>query len=281
MNKLSMAIAGISFLFAGTLFAENAETKENEFSMGVQLRPRAEYRNGVLFPRSTGQTPAGFINNRARLMMDYKRDRLSIGLAAQHVGVWGQDAQIEKDGRMMINEAWANLDLGSGLFMKFGRQSLVYDDERILGSLDWNVSGRFHDALKLGYENTQNKLHVILAFNQNDERRIDGTYYSMTDAQPYKSMQTVWYQHLCPADFRISFIFMNLGQETGTQENADTKFMQTFGTNLNYLQKDWQLNGTFIIRREKKLKVERRLRPLCGRLTELTGLTPNGVYWQV
>lgn len=29
--------------------------KENEFSMSMQIRPRAEYRNGALFPRLEGR----------------------------------------------------------------------------------------------------------------------------------------------------------------------------------------------------------------------------------
>jgi len=32
--------------------------------------------------------------------------------SAQQVGVWGQDPQIASNGRTMINEAWANLNLG-------------------------------------------------------------------------------------------------------------------------------------------------------------------------
>ena len=47
--------------------------KENEFSMSMQIRPRAEYRNGAIVPRNEGQKAASFINNRARLSLDYKR----------------------------------------------------------------------------------------------------------------------------------------------------------------------------------------------------------------
>ncbi len=225
---------------------ETKDSKENVFSIGVQIRPRAEYRNGVLFPRGEGVEPAGFINNRARLSMGYKRDRLSLGLAAQHVGVWGQDPQIDKNGRFILNEAWANLDLGGGFFAKLGRQSLIYDDDRILGSLDWNVAGRFHDALKLGYEDPMNKLHLILAFNQNDERTIGGTYYA-PGAQPYKNMQTAWYQHIANKEFNISFLLMNLGQEGGNAEEqkSDTKYLQTLGTNISYRPGNFQLYGTF------------------------------------
>ncbi len=76
---------------------------------------------------------------------------LSMKISAQHVGVWGQDPQIDTNGRFIMNEAWAKLDFGAGFFAQLGRQTLSYDDERILGGLDWNVAGRYHDALKLGY----------------------------------------------------------------------------------------------------------------------------------
>lgn len=176
--------------------------------MSMQIRPRAEYRNGALFPREEGDKAAAFINNRARLSMEYKRTNLSMKISAQHVGVWGQDAQIDKNGRFIMNEAWAKLGFGAGFFAQLGRQTLSYDDERILGGLDWNVAGRYHDALKLGYENRAHKLHFILAFNQNDEKTIGGTYYN-NGGQPYKNMQTLWYHYTAeglPLDASFHFL---------------------------------------------------------------------------
>ncbi|WP_299363562.1 alginate export family protein [uncultured Parabacteroides sp.] len=249
MKKLMFLLSGLVLWSSGILRAEekeNKDAKENTFSMNIQIRPRAEYRNGVLFPRNKGDEATGFINNRARLTMNYGRDNLSIGLSAQHVGVWGQDPQIDKNGRFILNEAWAQLDFGHGFFAKLGRQSLVYDDERILGALDWNVAGRYHDALKLGYRDDANQLDLILSFNQNDEKTIGGTYYA-PGAQPYKTMQTLWYQHTFSPDFRASFLFMNLGIEPEDPETkkADTKYMQTLGTNLYYLPGNWTFGGTF------------------------------------
>ena len=110
-----------------------------------------------------------------------------------------------------------------------GRQALVYDDERILGGLDWNVAGRYHDALKLGYANKNNEVHLILAFNQNDEKKIGGTYYA-SGAQPYKNMQTVWYHYKADnVPFGASLLFMNLGLETGDKATDDshTRYLQT------------------------------------------------------
>lgn len=255
MKKWILLFSGLLICNSG--FAEGKDTentKDNDFSLGVQIRPRAEYRNGVLFPHAKDADAAGFINNRARISMGYQRDRLSLGLSAQHVGVWGQDPQTDKNGRFMLNEAWANLDFGSGFFAKLGRQSLIYDDDRILGSLDWNVSGRFHDALKVGYEDTANKLHLITAFNQNDEKVIGGTYYA-PGGQPYKNMQTLWYQHIANKEFNISFLIMNLGREAGSAEElkSDTEYLQTLGTNISYKPGDLSLYGTFYYQTGKTL----------------------------
>lgn len=233
-------------LLPGMAWAQKSE-KENEFTMSMQIRPRAEYRNGALYPRIEGDKAASFINNRARLSMEYKRSDLSMKISAQHVGVWGQDPQIDTNGRFIMNEAWAKLNLGSGFFAQLGRQTLSYDDERILGGLDWNVAGRYHDALKLGYEHNAHKLHFILAFNQNREKTKGGTYY-YDGAQPYKNMQTLWYHYTADAlPLNASLLFMNLGLETGdaATETSDTRYLQTFGTYITYKPQSWDLQGAF------------------------------------
>jgi len=241
----------LGWLLCNTGFAQNNDnTKSNELNISAQLRTRAEYRDGYGSPHADGTDPGGFINDRARLSFDYKRDNLSLGFSAQQVGVWGQDPQIAGTGRMMMNEAWANLKFGDGFFMKLGRQSLVYDDERILGGLDWNVAGRYHDALKLGYENPQNKLNAVFAFNQNSEGtpgNPNGTFYTIQNPGPgYKAMQMLWYQHIGSKKFNISLLAMNLGLETGTAPGTtNVKYLQTFGTNLSYQPGSFQLYGSF------------------------------------
>lgn len=233
-------------LLPGMSWAQKSE-KENEFSMSMQIRPRAEYRNGSLFPRSEGDEAASFINNRARLSMEYKRLDLSMKISVQHVGVWGQDPQIDTNGRFIMNEAWAKLNFGTGFFAQLGRQTLSYDDERILGGLDWNVAGRYHDALKLGYANKASQLHFILAFNQNKEKTKGDTYY-YDGAQPYKNMQTLWYHYTADGlPLNASLLFMNLGLETGdaATETSHTRYLQTFGTYITYKPQSWDMQGAF------------------------------------
>lgn len=233
MNTKLFLLAGLLLTGSSVSFAQtdtNTSAKENEFSMSLQIRSRAEYRNGALTPRYENQQAAVFINDRNRLSLAYARKGLKMGLSVQNTGVWGDMPQINKSSDVSVYEAWGQISSDNGLFAKFGRQVLSYDDERILGALDWNVNGRSHDALKLGFENPVHKLNAVLAFNQNSERVIGGTYY--TPQQPYKTMQTLWYHYDGSAVFKPSVLFMNLGFEKGNQMTGESELanLQTIGT---------------------------------------------------
>ena len=225
-----------------------AQEQDGDFSIKAQLRNRAEYRNGVLMPRYEGDLPASFISNRARISLGYDNKFLSMGVSGQNVSVWGSRPQIENKGDFMLNEAWAKLS-HNNFFAQIGRQQLAYDDDRILGTLDWNQSGRWHDVLKMGYEDTNNKLHLILGYNNTSESIRNGQYFA--GAQPYKRMQTLWYQYDTKSSFAASFILLNLGLESGTpatgvnEAMAKTSYMQTIGTNLSYGHDALKLLGTF------------------------------------
>ncbi|MDR0505575.1 MAG: alginate export family protein [Dysgonamonadaceae bacterium] len=232
-----------TILLLASSFSLSAQEDKEAFSMSAQLRSRGEYRNGALFPRTEGELPATFINDRVRLSMDYKRPNLELKLAGQHVGVWGQDPQVDKNGRFMLNEAWGKINYNK-FYIQIGRQVISYDDERILGALDWNTSGRFHDALKAGYSTGINSVDLILAFNQNDEKIKGGSYYAL-GGQPYKSMQTVWYHYgNNTIPFNISLLAMNLGWQLGDENNPSNRYMQTLGSYATYKKKAWNVNGS-------------------------------------
>ncbi len=242
-RKKCLVLSLILIVSGNFIFAQ----EKGEISIKGQLRPRAEYRHGVISPIGEDQKPSSFISNRARFNIGYDNGFLSMGFGAQDVSVWGERPQIDNNPRTTgINEAWARI-ARSGYFAQLGRQMLTYDDDRILGTLDWNQAGRFHDALKLGYENTAHKIHLILAYNQHGQLLNSGTYYA--GGQPYKTMQTAWYKYDRGA-FNTSFLLMNLGFEGGTAGTveeapaAKTKNMQTMGANVNYKINSLGLSGS-------------------------------------
>ena len=205
---------------------------ENQLTIDAQLRTRGEYNNGASVPRYQGQSSATFINERARVGVGYQRQNLELKVAVQHTGIWGQDGINTPDGSVAMNEAWAKLKFGNGGFVQVGRQQLSYDDERILGGLDWHVSGNWHDAVRLGYEEQHNKFHFIFAWNQPFANNR-GNFYE--GPMPYKAMQTLWYYHQFEKNpLGLSLMLMNLGRDGGELGHSKTRYMQTMGADFTF-----------------------------------------------
>lgn len=217
--------------------AQSQEEKQNQFDVDINIRPRAEYRNGFKTPLFKDEKSATFVNQRSRLSLQYQRsDNLSAALSLQNVSVWGEYPITNvKNNNVAIFEAWAQFKTDEGLFVKFGRQVLNYDDGRFLSGLDWHQAARSHDALKFGYQTTDHQLDLMFAYNQDEERASGGTYYGAFGV-PYKTMQTLYYQNKMIAGFTPSFMFINVGLEEGNVATGESKLanMQTVGTNLIY-----------------------------------------------
>ena len=202
-------------------------TKTHVFTFGADLKTRGEYLHGAL--PDTPATMAAFISERTRLYFHYKQPYLEVQITPQHAGTWGTSG----GGTFSLREAWAQTDY-KGAFLKLGRQTLSYDDERIIGSDDWSMTGAYHDCMKIGYEGFGHKVHVIGAYNQNDDHNLGGTYYK-DGAQIYKNMQTLWYHYDAPRWFSASLLFINTGMQSVMERKLDTTYyQQLIGTYLKF-----------------------------------------------
>lgn len=244
MKRILTIILLVSILIPMNLIAQQEETG-GEFSIDINFRPRFEYRNGYNYPRLESDDASAFISNRARIGANFDNGFFSARVAAQDISLWGQKLQNDNDGsRFTLNEAWGQLT-HNNFFARVGRQSLNYDDGRILSISNWTPTGIWHDAIKLGYEDNLNTLHFILAYNQSRELTNAGTFYEAT-GQPYQNMQTLWYQFHNKSGFTASAVFINLGFETGDPKTqiSDKVYMQTMGTNIGYENNRFNIMGT-------------------------------------
>ncbi len=113
----------LMMLLPSMAYTQNTE-KENEF-----LDVDANQTSGGVSERSLGFLA---MKGESRIVSSTivpvcqltKRSDLEIKMSAQHVGVWGQDPQIDKNGRFVLNEAWAKLDFGHGLFCPVGASGI-------------------------------------------------------------------------------------------------------------------------------------------------------------
>ncbi len=178
-----------------------ASSAKAQFSLVGQLRTRTEYRNGLGTLKPIGNTSAFFSSQRVRLTFNYQSNKVVFQTSVQDVRVWGQDASTisNADGtRLSVHEAWANIILANSkdtafkksaieyLSLKIGRQELVYDDQRLLGNLDWLQQGRRHDAAVLKLVQKGWNVDLGAGFNQNtDAFNYNGTYYTPANIPPY------------------------------------------------------------------------------------------------
>ena len=235
-NKLRIAMLLLVVVTKG-----NAQ----ELSIDADIRPRLEYSHGFgnLIP---SDTDAGlFVQQRSRLKLGFNAEKFSAYVSVQDVSIWGDTPQIavaDNNNSFSLAQAWINFKLGGGWSTKLGRQIISYDDQRILGALDWALQGRFHDAALLKYSNENGlKIDIGFAFNQNGLSRQTTLFDPNNDGNAravfdYKGMAYGWL-HKDWEKFSASLLFINnsyqnLDPTDGQTPIDGTVNRQTFGTHL-------------------------------------------------
>lgn len=175
-------------LFYGLIFVLTASKAQAQLTATGQFRTRTELRSGQNTLSPENSVPALFTSQRTRLNIGYTGYRFKFFTAIQDVRVWGQDASsinrttTDANDGVLLHEAWGEVILNDtvskiqNFSLKAGRQSIAYDDQKILGGLDWLQQGRRHDAAIFKFSNKGYTLDAGLAFNQNVEKGINTVY---------------------------------------------------------------------------------------------------------
>ena len=225
-----------------TLLLASFQFVNAQFTLDGEFRPRTEYRHGFgnLIPDAAD---AAFgISTRVRLNTSYVTDNYWVYISLQDVMVWGENRQIlpyDQNNSFAVFQAWAEIKLGENTSTRVGRQILSYDDQRILGGLDWAQQGRNHDAALIKYKKDNFMLDFALAFNQDYSNptgfQSTGTTYNTTGYFSYKTMQMLYMKQKWDK-LSGSLLLLNNGfQEFDVNNDANgISNLQTLGTHLNY-----------------------------------------------
>lgn len=228
-------------LVTGNAFAQ-------EFKTDIQIRPRYEYTNGfgTLITPTTEHT--SFIGNRSRINLNYTDgSKLSVKLSLQNISTWGDvsTTTLSSKNGVAAFEAYAEYKFAEKWSTKLGRQALSYDNQRIIGGLDWATQGRSFDAALIKYKGATSQLDLGFALNANSEAKVAAATPYATDI--FKDMQYAWY-HSNIKKLNFSLLAMNVGREfLKTPTEIGLNYFQTFGTYAKYegtkLVVDYSLYG--------------------------------------
>ncbi|AUP77604.1 alginate export family protein [Flavivirga eckloniae] len=244
-----------------TILALTIQFAQAQFTLDGEFRPRTEYRNGF-GSLIADDADAGYgISTRIRLNAGYKIDAYKVYISLQDVMVWGENRQIlpyDQNNSFAVFQAWAEINLGEGFSTKLGRQVLSYDDQRILGGLDWAQQGRNHDAALLKYKKGNFMLDFAAAFNQDYSHPTGfvstGTAYSTRGFFSYKTMQMLYVKQAWE-NFTGSLLLMNNGfqkLDTNNDPIDGVNNLQTLGTHLKYKKGSFGLAANAFIQTGKR-----------------------------
>lgn len=205
------------------------DTKPDEYTFGIQIRPRTEYRDGFKTQGTEDSEPAFLTAQRTRLFFGYSSKLFDSKISIQDVRTWGEEKNKSDAPSFDIHEAWFELFATKGLSVKLGRQELKYDDQRLLSWTDWNHNASSHDIAIFKYKKNTFNAHLGLAYN--NEREV--LFQSMYSIDYYKTMQFLYLSNQYKNGLKLSL----LGIADGNQkENSST---------ILYVRTTYGLNASF------------------------------------
>ena len=216
-------------------------TYAQELDANLQFRPRYEYRNGYKSLIKDSEDATSFVFQRSRLNLNFKQEKMKVKLGLQNIRTWGDaatTATADKNG-IAVFEAWAQYDFDAKWSARLGRQVLSYDNQRILGEIDWAQQGQSHDAAVISFHPKNDQLDLGFALNANAENLVAPTTPYTTN---YKSLQYAWY-HTQFSKLNMSLLLMNTSYEYAkTITDLKVDYKQTYGTYLSYKENKWDAN---------------------------------------
>lgn len=222
-----------------------AWTSNAQFKIDAEFRPRTEYRHGFGTLIAKDEDPGYGISTRARLNFGFAKENYEFYMSLQDVLVWGENRQIlpkDLNNSFSVFQVWARLKFSETWDTKLGRQVISYDDQRILGGLDWAQQGRNHDALLIRHKKDGLKLDFAFAYNQDYDNisgfQNTGNAYFTTGFFSYKTMLYGYFKKNWEK-FGLSVLAMNNGFQNFEEDEVTPdgiSNLQTIGTHLTFKQ---------------------------------------------
>jgi hypothetical protein len=187
--------------------------------------------------------PAFLVSQRTRLSATFKSDKIKALATIQDARIWGSEVPSPQVGSAIsprFFEASVEVQLSKRNAVRVGRQQLVYDDHRLLGSSDWDPNGRSHDAVLLAHEGNKISLHLGGAYNQNNPGSLFGTTYSVNN---YKALAFLWGQLRPNNALKVSVTVLGDAFQ-GPPINPHAAWRLTSGVHAELSPSSWILKGT-------------------------------------
>lgn len=153
---LCALLVSTSLVFAGD--------SDTTYQVEMQLRPRGEWRDGYRRVQPAGAEGSLLLEQRNRLGFTAQFARWSMKVGLQEVRSFFPQPT-ESGAVLGTYETWASWRASDQVEVIVGRQLVKFDDERIVGAVDWSQQGRFLDGVRLNWNGNLSKTSVIYTWD--------------------------------------------------------------------------------------------------------------------
>ena len=156
--------------------------QDTTLSLDVQIRARSEWRDGYKLAVTPG-TEANLVTiQRSRLTLNGEWNRFDFRFGAQDIRTFGGPTG-QTQGTIGVSEAWWAWNAAGGMRVTVGRQEIKFDDERVVGAVNWSNPGRFLDGIRWDRkadDPTQGNTTAAITWDElNQTRRIMAYHRAM------------------------------------------------------------------------------------------------------
>jgi len=221
-----------------------------QVSITGELTTRTEYTNGYKKLVKETDDYGLSTSSRAALNLSYKSSSYSTFLSFQEVFTMGDRTQLSptSNGKLRVQEAWANVGLSENVSLKLGRQGIAYDDQRIMGTVGWALQKRTHDAAIFKYKLDDVAVDVGLAYNQEKFSLTGNDYFSATNFS-YKTMQYIHAKKKFEGG-SLSALVLNNGYQTA---GTDLSNLLTAGVHVGFKVQDVKFSANAFVQEGERI----------------------------
>ena len=252
-----------------------------QFNISGEIKMRGEYRDGYLSLLDSSRTPYADILGRARLVFDYKNEKIATRFSLYDAWVFGQNyysSDTITKNTVNIFEAWFKYNFTKSFGIKIGRMEVAYDDERLLGLSNWSMWGATHDIVIGQYESSGGTLKGDAGFAINNTAPATYTMNSYTMGKNYKYMGYL-YVNKKFLDNKFSLSILGIVDAFQKSNITTTKTSTKTDTLFIHNQNDSIIGWTIIKTPITATTTQEFINQLYARATIGAGLLFNDKKW--
>ena len=215
--------------------AQQTDSLSQQFSMNIEIRPKAEYTSNYILPPNDSIDPYFYITQRNRISMQYGTEKWIIKSDLQEIHLWDQNNKASKVGSINFYQLFFETKFKS-INVRLGRQSILLDNGRLFSDAPWAQQGRAHEGIRIMKSSKYFSNDFFFLFTRKYSNEFD-LAYSPVASNKYKYMLVNNFNYNSFKELSFNSINVIDFLKNTTSDEMYTRV--TTGGRIDFKKKNW------------------------------------------